>query len=510
MPIPSQAAGFTDIDRTHWTLRALPPALRPYGRLARWDRPIGIWLLLFPGWWAVAMAAPLADGSALLHFGWLMVAFAIGAIAMRGAGCTWNDILDRDIDAQVERTRTRPLPAGEVGLRQAMTWMALQAAVGAAVLLTFNVFAVAVGLASLLVVAIYPLMKRVTYWPQFFLGLAFNYGALLGWAAVESSLDWPALALYVAGISWTLGYDTIYAHQDKEDDALIGVKSTALRFGKATKPWLAGFYGATIVLLALTAALRGLHPLFYAALAAGALQLAWQVRDADLDDPADCLRKFKSNRLYGWIILAGIFCAWAPDNVRALVLLGAPLCFEATTSRFRDALVSLVPSEISESELFPGSLLSQMSALASPETFVWSRLTDAVLSIADPRALDIHARVERWALDEVALPGRLVHQIIDWLYRENRFCRGTLPVRQRLVGPRGLTTATLAVVNTADAVAPPAAVEPFIEKTAAADVRVIHHPGEIGVGLQHLGILVGREAHAKVWPEIFSWLEARS
>ena len=153
MPIPSQAAGFTDIDRTHWTLRALPPALRPYGRLARWDRPIGIWLLLFPGWWAVAMAAPLADGNALLHFGWLMVAFAIGAIAMRGAGCTWNDILDRDIDAQVERTRTRPLPAGEVGLRQAMTWMALQAAVGAAVLLTFNVFAVAVGLVNSLYLA---------------------------------------------------------------------------------------------------------------------------------------------------------------------------------------------------------------------------------------------------------------------------------------------------------------------------------------------------------------------
>ena len=207
--------------------------------------------------------------------------------------------------------------------------------------------------------------------------------------------------------------------------------------------------------------------------------------------------------------LAAIYCASAPETIQALVLLGAPLSFQPATSRFRDALVSLVPSAVSESKPFPGSLLSQMSALASPDTFIWSRLIDAVLSINDPRALDIHARVERWALDEVALPGRLVHEIIEWLYRDDRFCRGVLPVRERLVGPLTLSVPTLAVVNTADEVAPPNSVKPFIDAMPAAGARMIDYPGEPGVCLQHLGILVGRQAHAQVWPEIFSWLDSR-
>ena len=206
--------------------------------------------------------------------------------------------------------------------------------------------------------------------------------------------------------------------------------------------------------------------------------------------------------------LAAIFAASAPENLRGLALLGAPLCFQPETSRFRDALVSLVPPTLSDMTPFPGSLLSHMSALASPDTFIWSRLMDAALSSADYHALDIHARVERWALDEVPLPGKLVHQIIEWLYRENRFWRGTLKVGETLVGPSTLSVPTLAVVNTVDEVAPLASVKPFTDAMPAGNVRIIEYPGEIGVGLQHLGILVGRQAHARVWPEIMSWLNS--
>jgi polyhydroxyalkanoate synthase len=207
--------------------------------------------------------------------------------------------------------------------------------------------------------------------------------------------------------------------------------------------------------------------------------------------------------------LAAIFAAAAPQSIRGLVLLGAPLCFQPQTSQFRDALVSLVPSTLSETEPFPGSLLSQMSALASPGTFIWSRLVDAACSIADHHALDIHARVERWALDEVPLPGRLVHQIVEWLYRENRFCRGTLRADGRLIGPSSLAAPTLAVVNTADEVAPLTSVKPFTDAMPSGRARIIEYPGEVGVCLQHLGILVGRQARTHVWPEIVSWLDAR-
>jgi polyhydroxyalkanoate synthase len=208
--------------------------------------------------------------------------------------------------------------------------------------------------------------------------------------------------------------------------------------------------------------------------------------------------------------LAAIFSALAPGMVRGLVLLGTPLCFQPKTCQFRDALVSLVPSTLSEAEPFPGSLLSHMSALASPSTFIWSRLIDAAFSVADAHAINIHARVERWALDEVPLPGKLVHQIIEWLYRDNRFCRATLTVNGTLIGPFTLSTPTLAVVNTVDEVAPLASIQPFLDAMPTNDVRIIEYPGELGVCLQHLGILVGRQAYAQVWPEITSWLKARS
>lgn len=208
--------------------------------------------------------------------------------------------------------------------------------------------------------------------------------------------------------------------------------------------------------------------------------------------------------------LAAIYGALAPESIRGLVLLGAPLCFQPEESQFRDALVSLVPPEVSDEEPFPGSLLSHMSAMASPGTFIWSRLLDAALSLVDPRAIEVHARVERWALDEVPLPGKLVHQIIDWLYRENRLCRGALEVQGSLVGPSGLSVPTLAVVNTADEVAPLASIKPFIDAIPTKDARLIEYPGEIGVCLQHLGVLVGRQAYARVWPEIAAWLKLHS
>ena len=207
--------------------------------------------------------------------------------------------------------------------------------------------------------------------------------------------------------------------------------------------------------------------------------------------------------------LAAIFGALAPESIRGLVLLGAPLCFGPATSRFRDALVSLMPSVLSDAEPCPGSLVSHISTLASPDTFIWSRLADAALSVTDSHALEIHARVERWALDEAPLPGKLVHQLIEWLYRENRFCRGGLEIRGKLTGPQSVSVPVLAVVNAADDVAPLDSIKPFIDEMQTRDVRIIEYSGEIGVCLQHLGILIGREAYARVWPEIISWIDAR-
>jgi 4-hydroxybenzoate polyprenyltransferase len=290
----------SDIDRGDWVERWLPPYGRPYARLARLDRPIGTWLLLFPGWWGLALAARRWPDPALLAL------FALGALVMRGAGCTFNDIADRHYDGQVARTRLRPLPSGAVTVRQAAVFLLLQLAVGAAVLFSLNRISIVLGLAVLGLIGSYPFMKRVTYWPQVFLGLNFNWGALIGWTAVTGALGRPALLLYLGGIFWTIGYDTIYAHQDKEDDALIGVKSSALALGKRTRPWLFVFYAAAVLLWGLAGRAAGLGGWFWAGLAAAALQLAWQAARVDIDGAADCLAKFRSNRAVGWLLLAGI------------------------------------------------------------------------------------------------------------------------------------------------------------------------------------------------------------
>ncbi len=293
-----------DAVRDHWVGRLAPDWAQPYLRLARIDRPIGWWLLLWPCWWSAALAA-VAAGWAFPN-PWHLLLFLIGAVAMRGAGCVWNDIIDRDFDARVARTAARPIPSGQVSVRQAGLFMGALGLVGLAVVLQFNWFAVGVGFASLAVVVVYPLAKRFTWWPQIVLGLAFNWGALMGWAAAFGELSLAPVLLYLGGIAWTVGYDTIYAHQDKEDDALIGVKSTALLFGARTRPWLAGFYCAAIVLFAAAFALAGAGAAAFAGLAVGAAHLSWQVVTLNADDPDRCLRLFRSNREFGWILFAGL------------------------------------------------------------------------------------------------------------------------------------------------------------------------------------------------------------
>jgi 4-hydroxybenzoate polyprenyltransferase len=301
-PVPPASADPSDIRPGDWVERWLPVRMRPYVRLARLDRPIGTWLLLFPGWWGIALAAGHWLDPRLLAL------FALGAVVMRGAGCTLNDIADRRYDAQVARTRLRPLPSGAVGVPQAVTFLLAQMAVGAAVLLSLNRTTILFGLAVLLLIGTYPFMKRVTYWPQLFLGLNFNWGALLGWAAVTGAMSWPPLLLYLGGVFWTLGYDTIYAHQDKEDDLRIGVKSSALALGANTRPWLFIFYAAAVGLWAAAGWRAGIGAPFWLGLGLAAGQLAWQAAQVDIDDPADCLSKFRSNRYVGWLVLAGIVC----------------------------------------------------------------------------------------------------------------------------------------------------------------------------------------------------------
>jgi len=304
---PRNGEAFTDISEQGWIAQHAPARLRPYLRLARLDRPIGTWLLLWPCWWSLAMASSGASSGTSngLPNGWLLAAFAIGALVMRGAGCAWNDITDRDFDGQVERTRTRPIPSGEISIGQAGAFMVLLALIGLNILLRLNNFAIWIGVMSLAPVVIYPFMKRITWWPQVFLGLAFNWGALLGWAAVRGELGLASILLYLGGIAWTLGYDTIYAHQDKVDDALIGVKSSARRLGAKTRPVLWLFYGLAIILFGLAGWTAGRGPLFLAGLALAALQLAWQAGKVNIDDPEDCLHKFRSNTWFGWLLFGG-------------------------------------------------------------------------------------------------------------------------------------------------------------------------------------------------------------
>lgn len=288
----------------NWVDRMAPGGLRPYYRLARFDRPIGAWLLLFPCWWGLALGG-LASGQAFPN-PWHGLLFLIGAFVMRGAGCAYNDIVDRDYDAAVARTRGRPLPSGEVSVRQAALFAAGLCLVGLCVLLQFNGVTVWLAMASLALVAIYPFMKRYTYWPQVVLGLTFKWGALVGWTAVRGRLEWPAIALYAGSVLWTIAYDTIYAHQDKEDDLALGLKSTAIRFGARTRAWLSGLYLSALTLWAAAAAMAGAGWATALALAGAGLCFAWQVATLDTGDAANCLARFRSNRFVGWLVLAGL------------------------------------------------------------------------------------------------------------------------------------------------------------------------------------------------------------
>ncbi len=287
----------------NWVDTLAPAVTRPYLRLARFDRPIGSWLLLLPCWWSLGLAGIRAGHLPSL---WHVVLFFVGAFAMRGAGCAWNDLVDRDLDGKVERTRSRPIPSGQVTVAQATVFMLAQALAGLLVLLQFNRYTIFTGLASLAVVVIYPFMKRVTYWPQIFLGLAFSWGALMGWPAMFARLDWPALVLYLGAISWVIGYDTIYAHQDREDDLLVGIKSTALLFGETTRPVLACFYAGAVLLIGAAGLMAGGGLIFLLGVIAFAAHLSWQVVRLDINDPAHCLRLFKSNRDAGLILFAAM------------------------------------------------------------------------------------------------------------------------------------------------------------------------------------------------------------
>ena len=306
---PTPDGQVADAVTGNWVDTHAPAFARPYLRLSRADRPIGTWLLLIPCWWGLALAI-LGDGSPRWEDLWIAIGCAIGAFLMRGAGCTWNDITDREFDGQVERTRSRPIPSGQVAVKQAVIWMGLQCLLALGILLTFNQAAIAMGVLSLLPVAIYPFAKRFTWWPQVFLGLAFNWGALLAWAAHTGSVGWPAIVLYLSGIAWTLFYDTIYAHQDAEDDELIGIKSTARLFGSDTARWLKYFLVGTVGLMAVAiidAALPHASVLALVVALGGpwamGWHMAWQLRGLDTEDNAKLLQLFRANRDTGLIPL---------------------------------------------------------------------------------------------------------------------------------------------------------------------------------------------------------------
>ncbi len=308
----AETARVADAPSGNWVYRVLPRALWPHAQLARWDRPIGWQLLMWPCFWSAGLAANVASQAGLWAPAttlWHLVLFITGAIAMRGAGCTWNDLVDFKIDAMVARTRSRPLPSGRISRRSAIAFLFVQALVGLLVLVQFNGFSIALGIASLGVVAIYPFAKRFTDWPQFFLGLAFSWGALMGWAAMFGSLSLPPLLLYAGAIAWTIGYDTIYAHQDKEDDALVGVRSTARLFGANTKAWLVVFYGLFTALALSAFALTAVAWPAYAGLALAVALLGWQIRVIDIDDADQCLALFKANSHVGLIVFLGLITA---------------------------------------------------------------------------------------------------------------------------------------------------------------------------------------------------------
>jgi 4-hydroxybenzoate polyprenyltransferase len=298
------SSAVADSTPNNWVDRLAPPVIRPYLRLARLDRLIGAWLLLFPCWWAVSLAG-VTDHQPLPNV-WFLALFLIGAFVMRGAGCTYNDYVDRDIDAKVARTASRPIPSGQITPNKALAFAFALSLVGLVVLLQFNWSTILLGIASLGVVAIYPFMKRITYWPQLVLGLAFNWGALVGWTAVKGSLGWPAVLLYLGSVAWTIGYDTIYAHQDKDDDRSLGLKSTALRFGDATHMWLGGLYATAVVLWLAAGFLAGAHLIFFTSVVLVSLQLCWQVTTLNTTDADNCRRRFRSNRDVGIALFVGL------------------------------------------------------------------------------------------------------------------------------------------------------------------------------------------------------------
>ncbi len=292
----------TDMRADDWVGHWLPRHWRPYVRLARLDRPIGTWLLLLPAWWALAMAGDRDVGDYLL--------FSAGAVVMRGAGCTINDMWDREVDAKVARTRTRPLASGELSLRRAFLFLLVLLLLGLLVLVQFPPLTVLLGFASAPLIVVYPLMKHLTWWPQAFLGITFNWGVLMGAATATGALPawtWP---LYAAGLLWTLAYDTIYAHQDKEDDALVGVRSSARRLGAASRPWVAGFFAVSLLLVGLAGLAARMDVFFLFLLILPSSQAVWQVYGWNPDDPADCLRRFRTNRNFGLIVF-GVIAAGA-------------------------------------------------------------------------------------------------------------------------------------------------------------------------------------------------------
>lgn len=303
---PDALAGLpvADAPASNWVDRFAPDFAKPYLRLIRADRPIGTWLLLFPCWWSQALAE--LDSGRPYPDPWYLMLFAIGAFVMRGAGCAYNDYVDRDIDGSVERTRNRPIPAGLVSPAAALIIVVLLSFCGLAVLVQFNMFTIWLAIGSLLLVALYPFAKRVIPYPQIVLGMAFNWGALVGWAAIEGSLGWPAIALYIGCVAWTVGYDTIYAHQDKEDDAMLGLGSTAIWFGKNTVSYVGTLYAVAIIFWLVAGALAGAHLVYFTAVTLVSLQLAWQVATLDTSDTANCLWRFRSNRDVGAVVFLGL------------------------------------------------------------------------------------------------------------------------------------------------------------------------------------------------------------
>ena len=298
------ATSYTDIQTTGWVGK-LPPSLLPYALLARLDRPIGSWLLFLPGLWSILLARLPAGRTA-----WLVLLFFVGSFIMRGAGCVVNDMWDRDMDRKVTRTAGRPLASGALRMRDAAAFLALLLGLGLAILLQLGDLARWLGVGSLVLVATYPLAKRVTWWPQMMLGVTFGWGAPMGYAAATGRIDGADITLYAAAIIWILGYDTIYAHQDREDDALVGVKSTARLFAAHTRPFLAACYGATLGLLALSGLLAGLGSLYYVGLTLPAALLVIEVVGVDIDNPGLCLRLFQLNREVGLAVGLAILLGW--------------------------------------------------------------------------------------------------------------------------------------------------------------------------------------------------------